>query len=164
MASSPANQRKLRATNINLVGGGQPKRAVVPVQPPSAETSTEVWEPASDDNWQDEPTALDQYQNDKFAGTWKEGPITTDTFDLSLPEEKRRLNQLTAETDPVQAPRVIVVADDRYFSHRSNSWIVFIQYRRVSYLKLIQRPVDKESEAVAAAKAEAGATSTTSES
>lgn len=138
------------------IGSGA-RRAHVPVAKAKdeAQKQSEVWVPADDmkDHWSDEPSVGDQYTNEKYAGTFQEGPITTTLFTLSKADDCEELNKLMAQTDPPEAPRILLVGRTEVYNESKDHFKVLFSYRRIRYAKLIKRPEAPKEEAPAAPSA-----------
>ena len=136
-----------------MLGAPVLKRAVVPVKAPveGGTRPAEVWEPAGDDHdWSAEPTVADQRTNPRYAGSWLEGPLAMRQFDLSLPADQAAINQMLAESEPPDAPRVAIESRDAVYCKMGMTWKILMTYRRISYRRLVKRP---ETQLTAAEKA-----------
>jgi len=85
--------------------------------------------------WLDTPTYEDQLS--KFRTTCRFSPPIHDVFDLGIPSEIIRLNELMARTVPERAPTVVMGEPDRRFSDALGAWKILVRYQTVQYKKLL---------------------------
>ncbi len=76
------------------------------------------------------------HQRDRFPGTWKDGHVQMDVFDVVVPDEKERLNALLAEAHPPESPKIVMIGQKEYPPTDDGKLMVTLWFRRVLYLNL----------------------------
>lgn len=108
----------------------------------------EIWEPKEDSEFSNTATVTDQKENPKYAGTWMEGPLQFDEFDMGISDEKAALNRLMALKDPEGAPGAVIETLHTHTFENHKHWKFLVGYRKVQYRTLVSRrvPVEEEEE------------------
>jgi hypothetical protein len=85
----------------------------------------------------DGPQFVDQFTNPAFAKTVIPGPFEARVCDLSDAVSLGEYNKLLAQREPMGAPRVQILEQERQFDPTCGNWKVFLMFRRISYRKVV---------------------------
>lgn len=89
--------------------------------------------------WHDTPSIDGQAV--KHPGTVRGTGIVTEVFNLGEPHDLNRYNELQGKATP-KNPTIVIVRDQPQFSEKTANWIVFFQYRKIQFRKLVPEKVE----------------------
>jgi hypothetical protein len=89
--------------------------------------------------WQDTPSI--DGQATKHPTTVRGTGVITEVFDLSDAAQLARYNALNAQAT-TKNPTIIVVKDQSQFAEKTGGWMVFFQYRKIQFRKLVPEKVE----------------------
>lgn len=85
----------------------------------------------------DGPQFVDQFTNPAFAKTVIPGPFEVVVCDLSTVDGVSDYNKLLAQREPMGAPRVQFLQEEKQFDKHMGNWKIFVMFRRISYRKVV---------------------------
>ena len=95
------------------------------------------------ETWNGVPQMVDQYRDPRYRETWQESSIQMAVFNILVPEDLQKLNDLLEEAEPPGAPQVVVVRMTAPMaSPTADALRIVVSYRRIAYRDILQ-PTDK---------------------
>jgi hypothetical protein len=84
--------------------------------------------------WGPKPVIQNQYT--QFPSTAKREALQVAVFNISNKENLKELNAFLEKTNPPEAPEILVIEQEKYFSDQHNELTYLIKYFPISYLQL----------------------------
>lgn len=121
-------------TPITQLGEGIKREEAPPVPEVEEEPEPEAeLNEKGDPMWLETPSFSDQFR--RYPKLCRVGPLQVDVFNIVIPEEKTRLNELYSKSVPMEAPGLIMSKPETQ-AYRGG-WSILVSYRKVLYKKLI---------------------------